>query len=150
MCVCVCVCPVNKITLLGVGSPDLAETKLKIIQLLIMVCECSLCWVFCFYNLNVQHSAQLHSVCKYWLQAHLLACVVQCVLKSSQVESDDDEEEGEEDNQADLEDMLESLTRRMIKCELEDFELVNILYQMILINMSLSTCVSRISSVKLK
>lgn len=36
--------------------------------------------------------------------------------------SDDDEEE--EGYQSELQTILESVTRRMIKCELEDFELV--------------------------
>lgn len=36
----------------------------------------------------------------------------------------DDEEEDEEGFQDELHAILESVTRRMIKCELEDFELV--------------------------
>lgn len=39
-------------------------------------------------------------------------------------DSDDDEEEEEEGYQSELQTILESVTRRMIKSELEDFELV--------------------------
>lgn len=37
---------------------------------------------------------------------------------------DDDDEEEEEGYQSEIQTILESMTRRMIKCELEDFELV--------------------------
>lgn len=46
--------------------------------------------------------------------------------RSVQSEDDDDEEEDEEGYQAELQAILESMTRRMIKSELEDFELVQI------------------------
>ncbi|XP_072241662.1 Fanconi anemia group I protein isoform X1 [Leuresthes tenuis] len=62
--------------------------------------------------------------------AHLLSCTVQCLLwlqnmrQAANPNGDDsDEEEEEEGYQADLQAILESTTRRMIKCELEDFEL---------------------------
>lgn len=45
------------------------------------------------------------------------------------VHSDDDDEEEEEDEegyQSELQTILDSMTRRMIKSELEDFELVQI------------------------
>ncbi|XP_028264400.1 Fanconi anemia group I protein isoform X2 [Parambassis ranga] len=64
--------------------------------------------------------------------AHLVSCTVHCLLclqnlrKSANPNadnSDDDDEEEEGGYQSDLQTMLESMTRRMIKCELEDFEL---------------------------
>lgn len=65
-------------------------------------------------------------------QAHLVSCTVHCLLwlqkmrqsANRNTDSDDDEEEEEEGYQSDLQTILESMTRRMIKCELEDFELV--------------------------
>lgn len=42
-------------------------------------------------------------------------------------DSDDDNDEEEEGYQSELETILESVTRRMIKSELEDFELVLVL-----------------------
>uniref|UniRef100_H2M7Z4 FA complementation group I n=1 Tax=Oryzias latipes TaxID=8090 RepID=H2M7Z4_ORYLA len=63
--------------------------------------------------------------------AHLVSCTVQCLLwlqntqqsaNHSADDSDDDEEEGE-GYQSHLQTMLESVTRRMVKSELEDFEL---------------------------
>ncbi|XP_047451678.1 Fanconi anemia group I protein isoform X2 [Mugil cephalus] len=65
---------------------------------------------------------------------HLLSCTVYCLLwlqntrKSANPNADDsgddeEEEEEEEGYQSDLQTILESATRRMIKCELEDFEL---------------------------
>ncbi|XP_043934143.1 Fanconi anemia group I protein [Protopterus annectens] len=58
--------------------------------------------------------------------AHLLCCIQHCldwyrtiVLQNQENETDDDDDEFHQD----LEDMLESITRRMIKSELEDFEL---------------------------
>lgn len=39
-------------------------------------------------------------------------------------DDDDDEEEDEEGYQSELQTILDSMTRRMIKSELEDFELV--------------------------
>lgn len=62
-----------------------------------------------------------------------MSCTVHCLLclqnlrKSANPNadnSDDDDEEEEEGYQSDLQTILESLTRRMIKSELEDFELV--------------------------
>ncbi|XP_062998739.1 Fanconi anemia group I protein [Elgaria multicarinata webbii] len=59
--------------------------------------------------------------------AHLLCCIHHCLAwyKSTstlrqQAEEDDDEDKG---FQRELDEMLESITRRMIKSELEDFEL---------------------------
>ncbi|KAF6735606.1 Fanconi anemia group I protein [Oryzias melastigma] len=63
--------------------------------------------------------------------AHLVSCTVQCLLwlqntqqsaNHNADDSDDDEAEGE-GYQSHLQTMLESVTRRMIKSELEDFEL---------------------------
>ncbi|XP_042266424.1 Fanconi anemia group I protein isoform X2 [Thunnus maccoyii] len=62
---------------------------------------------------------------------HLVSCTVHCLLWLQNVhrsanlnagDSDDDEEE-EEGYQSELQTILESMTRRMIKSELEDFEL---------------------------
>ncbi|XP_074862883.1 Fanconi anemia group I protein [Carettochelys insculpta] len=61
--------------------------------------------------------------------AHLLSCIQHCLAwyKSTMHLRHEDEEEDDEDDyvgfQQDLEEMLESITRRMIKSELEDFEL---------------------------
>ncbi|KAM9375874.1 Fanconi anemia group I protein [Pholidichthys leucotaenia] len=64
--------------------------------------------------------------------AHLVSCTVHCLLwlqnmrKSANPTADDsgDEEEDEEEGyQSDLQTILDSMTRRMIKSELEDFEL---------------------------
>ncbi|TRY87249.1 hypothetical protein DNTS_031752 [Danionella cerebrum] len=60
--------------------------------------------------------------------AHLLCCTVHCLLwvqtlKSRGSVSDDDEEEEEGGVQSELQSILESITKRMIKSELEDFEL---------------------------
>lgn len=66
-------------------------------------------------------------------QAHLLSCTVHCLLwlqnlrKSANPngdDSDDNDNDEEEGYQSDLQTILESMTRRMIKSELEDFELV--------------------------
>lgn len=66
-------------------------------------------------------------------QAHLLSCTVHCLMwlqntrqsaNPNADDSDDDEEEEEEGYRSDLHAILESMTRRMIKSELEDFELV--------------------------
>lgn len=64
----------------------------------------------------------------------MISCTVHCLLwlqnmrKSANRntgDSDDDEEEEEEEGyQSELQTILESMTRRMIKSELEDFELV--------------------------
>lgn len=40
------------------------------------------------------------------------------------IADDSDDEEEEEGYRSELQTILESMTRRMIKCELEDFELV--------------------------
>ncbi|KAK2834377.1 hypothetical protein Q7C36_015078 [Tachysurus vachellii] len=60
--------------------------------------------------------------------AHLLSCTVHCLLWYKSVrdpsrDESDDEGEDEEGFQDELHVILESITRRMIKCELEDFEL---------------------------
>ncbi|XP_039628954.1 Fanconi anemia group I protein [Polypterus senegalus] len=64
--------------------------------------------------------------------AHLLSCAVHCLLWQKEHSclvrdrGDEDEEDDEEDDAGlheELEAILESLTRRMIKSELEDFEL---------------------------
>ncbi|XP_010767791.1 Fanconi anemia group I protein [Notothenia coriiceps] len=65
--------------------------------------------------------------------AHLLSCTVHCLLWLQNMrrsanpianDSDDEDEEKEEEGyQSELETILESMTRRMIKSELEDFEL---------------------------
>lgn len=60
-----------------------------------------------------------------------MSCTVHCLMwlqnaqRAANLNADDsDEEEEEEGYRAELQAMLESMTRRMIKCELEDFELV--------------------------
>ncbi|KAM4677003.1 Fanconi anemia group I protein [Discoglossus pictus] len=60
--------------------------------------------------------------------AHLLACIHQCLswYRSSLLKQRNADEDDDDDHmgcQQDLDDMLESITRRMIKCDLEDFEL---------------------------
>ncbi|XP_008274098.1 Fanconi anemia group I protein [Stegastes partitus] len=65
--------------------------------------------------------------------AHLVSCTVHCLLwlqnmrqsarRNAGDSDDDDDEEEEEGYQSDLKAILESMTRRMIKSELEDFEL---------------------------
>ncbi|KAK6475043.1 Fanconi anemia group I protein-like isoform X1 [Huso huso] len=60
--------------------------------------------------------------------AHLLSCVVHCFLwyrelQRHNIHEEEEEEEEEGGIQEDLENILDSLTRRMIKSELEDFEL---------------------------
>ncbi|XP_036590709.1 Fanconi anemia group I protein isoform X1 [Trichosurus vulpecula] len=56
--------------------------------------------------------------------AHLLCCIQHCLAwYRNKVMPSEEEEEEEEGFQQDLEDMLESITSRMIKSELEDFEL---------------------------
>ncbi|XP_008118382.2 Fanconi anemia group I protein isoform X1 [Anolis carolinensis] len=63
--------------------------------------------------------------------AHLLCCIQHCLawykntLTLRQQNEDDAGEDGEDDKgfQQELDEMLESITRRMIKSELEDFEL---------------------------
>lgn len=66
------------------------------------------------------------------LQAHLFSCTVHCLLwlqnlhrsTNRNADNSEDEEEEEEGYQSELQTILESMTRRMIKSELEDFELV--------------------------
>ncbi|XP_072525777.1 Fanconi anemia group I protein [Salminus brasiliensis] len=61
--------------------------------------------------------------------AHLLSCTIHCLLwhqslcKTARGGLDDEDEEDEEGFQDELHSILESVTRRMIKSELEDFEL---------------------------
>ncbi|XP_027707222.1 Fanconi anemia group I protein isoform X2 [Vombatus ursinus] len=57
--------------------------------------------------------------------AHLLCCIQHCLAwyRNKVMPLEEEEEEEEEGFQQDLEDMLESITNRMIKSELEDFEL---------------------------
>ncbi|XP_034733934.1 Fanconi anemia group I protein isoform X2 [Etheostoma cragini] len=63
--------------------------------------------------------------------AHLVSCTVHCLLwlqnmrQTANTKSDDSDEEEEEEEgcQSELQTILESMTRRMIKSELEDFEL---------------------------
>ncbi|XP_077452606.1 Fanconi anemia group I protein [Stigmatopora argus] len=65
--------------------------------------------------------------------AHLVCCTVHCLLwlknmrrsaKISAYESDDDDDDNEDEGyQSELQTMLESITKRMIKSEMEDFEL---------------------------
>ncbi|XP_041693994.1 Fanconi anemia group I protein [Coregonus clupeaformis] len=65
--------------------------------------------------------------------AHLLSCTVHCLLWYQDMRQsarpnaggseDDDDDEEEVGFQAELQSILESITCRMIKCELEDFEL---------------------------
>lgn len=64
-------------------------------------------------------------------QAHLLSCIQNCLawykqslLQGSKGNDDEEEEDNEDSFQCDLEEQLNSITRRMIKSELEDFELV--------------------------
>lgn len=68
------------------------------------------------------------------IQAHLLCCTVHCLLwyqniRSGGNMSDDEDDEDEEGGvQNELHAILESITKRMIKSELEDFELVCCIY----------------------
>ncbi|XP_076122446.1 Fanconi anemia group I protein [Alosa pseudoharengus] len=64
--------------------------------------------------------------------AHLLSCTVHCLLWHQGLQArkpliEDEEEDDDDDDeggfQAELQTMLESMTRRMVKSELEDFEL---------------------------
>ncbi|XP_032379364.1 Fanconi anemia group I protein isoform X2 [Etheostoma spectabile] len=63
--------------------------------------------------------------------AHLVSCTVHCLLwlqnmrrtANPKDDDSDEEEEEEEGYQSELQTILESMTRRMIKSELEDFEL---------------------------
>ncbi|XP_027901553.1 Fanconi anemia group I protein [Xiphophorus couchianus] len=62
--------------------------------------------------------------------AHLVSCSVHCLTwlqnthQTANLNADDsDDEENDEGYKSELQTILESMTRRMIKCELEDFEL---------------------------
>ncbi|MEQ2217530.1 hypothetical protein XENOCAPTIV_013664 [Xenoophorus captivus] len=63
--------------------------------------------------------------------AHLVSCTVHCLMwlqntqraASLNADDSDDDEEEEEGYKSELQTILESMSRRMIKCELEDFEL---------------------------
>ncbi|XP_032440627.1 LOW QUALITY PROTEIN: Fanconi anemia group I protein [Xiphophorus hellerii] len=62
--------------------------------------------------------------------AHLVSCTVHCLTwlqnthQAANLNADDsDDEENDEGYKSELQTILESMTRRMIKCELEDFEL---------------------------
>lgn len=64
-------------------------------------------------------------------QGHLLSCAVHCLLwlqktQQSANSNDDDSDDEEEDEgyQSELHAIFESMTGRMLKSELEDFELV--------------------------
>ena len=64
-------------------------------------------------------------------QSDLLGCLVQCLVKSELQAADiDDPDDGDaagtEQSQVkeEIREILESLSQRMAKCELEDFELV--------------------------
>lgn len=66
----------------------------------------------------------------FYFQAHLLSCTTHCLVwhqelqNQSRADEDDDEEEEEGGLHEELQAILDSMTRRMIKSELEDFELV--------------------------
>lgn len=74
--------------------------------------------------------------CGCFLQAHLLCCIQHCLawykstVRPCQGAEDDDEEEEGVGFEQNFEEMLESVTRRMIKSELEDFELVNQIFSL--------------------
>lgn len=65
-------------------------------------------------------------------QGHLLSCTLHCLLwlqktGQSNCNADDSDEEGEEAGyQSELHTIFDSMSRRMIKSEPEDFELVNL------------------------
>lgn len=65
------------------------------------------------------------------LQAHLISCVQQCITRARLIQAkvtdqdlDDSDQEGSGKSLEELEDMLDSLTNRMIQADMEDFELV--------------------------
>ncbi len=58
-------------------------------------------------------------------QAHLVSCMVHCALKTREIQAKQPELE-EDDGQREVEEMLKTLSLRMIKCDLEDFELVGL------------------------
>ncbi|KAI0209686.1 Fanconi anemia group I protein [Lamellibrachia satsuma] len=57
--------------------------------------------------------------------AHFLSCIVQCVLMTHSLPAaaDDDDEDDDNIAQSEIREILRSLTRRMVKSDLEDFEL---------------------------
>ena len=60
-------------------------------------------------------------------QAHLLCCIQLCLVKSTQItakQGQDDDEDEETRVSTELENLMSSLTKRMITSEMEDFELV--------------------------
>lgn len=64
-----------------------------------------------------------------FFKAHLLCCIQHCLAwykntLTLRQQAEEEEEDNDAGLQQDLADMLESITRRMIKSELEDFELV--------------------------
>lgn len=70
--------------------------------------------------------------CHFLPQGHLLSCTVHCLLwlqklqQSASSNADDSDDEGEEGGyQSELQTIFDSMTGRMIKSEMEDFELVN-------------------------
>ena len=61
----------------------------------------------------------------------MLCCIQQCLIKSDEFrkkqQADDDDDDDDDDDsavQSELEEMMKSLTDRMITSEMEDFELV--------------------------
>lgn len=85
-------------------------------------------------------------LCGCFLQAHLLCCIQHCLawykstVRLCQGAEDDDEEEEDVGFEQNFEEMLESVTRRMIKSELEDFELVNQIFSLTQWQKTLSSC----------
>uniref|UniRef100_A0A8D2Q8H8 FA complementation group I n=1 Tax=Varanus komodoensis TaxID=61221 RepID=A0A8D2Q8H8_VARKO len=73
--------------------------------------------------------AQRDQICLQEPLAHLLCCIHHCLawykstLALHQQAEDDDEEEEDKGFKQELDEMLQSITQRMIKSELEDFEL---------------------------
>lgn len=84
---------------------------------------------FWFWHVGVCHAGLRWN---FLLQGHLLSCTLHCLLwlqkipQSASFNADDSDDEGEEGGcQSELQMIFESMTRRMIKSELEDFELVD-------------------------
>ncbi len=51
---------------------------------------------------------------------------MQCLLKTSEFRADSSLDEDQDDDiQSELEEMMDSLVRRIVKCQLDDFELVS-------------------------
>lgn len=86
--------------------------------------------------LPVTSSWEAECDCGCFLQAHLLCCIQHCLawykstVRLCQGAEDDEEEEEGVGFEQNFEEMLESVTRRMIKSELEDFELVNQIFSL--------------------